>query len=83
MNREGIVEDYLNDEIPDSQLSKEELFNSNTGLVYFVIKTYYSHEREFEYQDLVQMGMVGTIQVRVSNSQHLLVSKFGEIYQFN
>ena len=59
MNREDIVEDYLNDEIPDSQLSKEELFNSNTGLVYFVVQTYYSHERRFEYQDLVQMGMVG------------------------
>ena len=59
MDREDIVEDYLNDEIPDSQLSKEQLFNRHRGLVYFVIKTYYSHEGRFEYQDLVQMGMVG------------------------
>lgn len=59
MNREDIVEDYLNEEISDSQLSKEQLFSRNTGLVYFVIKTYYSHEGRFEYQDLVQMGMVG------------------------
>ena len=53
------VEDYLNDEIPDSQLSKEQLFNRHRGLVYFIIKTYYSHEHRFEYDDLVQMGMVG------------------------
>lgn len=59
MDREDIVEDYLNEEILDSQLSKEQLFSRNTGLVYFVIKTYYSHEGRFEYQDLVQMGMVG------------------------
>ena len=59
MDREDIVEDYLNEEISDSQLSKEQLFSRNTGLVYFVIKTYYSHEGRFEYQDLVQMGMVG------------------------
>ena len=59
MDREDIVEDYLNEEISDSQLSKEQLFSRNTGLVYFIIKTYYSHEGRFEYQDLVQMGMVG------------------------
>ena len=59
MDREDIVKDCLNEEIPDSQLSKEQLFNRNTGLVYFIIKTYYSHEGRFEYRDLVQMGMVG------------------------
>ena len=59
MDREDIVEDYLNEEISDSQLSKEQLFSRNTGLVYFIIKTYYRHEHRFEYDDLVQMGMVG------------------------
>ena len=31
MDREDIVEDYLNEEISDSQLSKEQLFSRNTG----------------------------------------------------